>query len=121
VLRALSCFGFKRWEKIRKDSGKELRSAKDIEVFSNAFILKCGIILIEQNDISRNDTGFLKEIILNARKIKSMIETGSIVFDIPTALEDEKFIAKQKVSIYIYVFIFIDICVYMYTCFYLCI
>jgi hypothetical protein len=95
VLRALCSYGFTRWEKVREDSGGCVRSLEDIESFCRSFVLRCGLTTSDQ-EITKNDSDFVRESIMVARRVEGEVIAGTRTLDIPPCLSDDKFLNKMK-------------------------
>lgn len=90
--RAMMHFGFGRWHKIRQNSGGS-RSVKDVEQFSRAFVLQCGLCCAE-NSSAKEDSPFVKAAIRAAQAVeKEFFTNGSTL---PAVLNEEEFLSKIK-------------------------
>jgi hypothetical protein len=114
ILRVLGLFGFGRWNRMKSETKSGCTDNKTIENFcrsllitSNFFqffykdnfrrsyILQCGVSISDQ-ELSKNDTEFVKEAICAAKTLTNLVVNGQRTFEIPLSLSDEKFINKLK-------------------------
>eukprot|EP00981_Chlorochromonas_danica_P002918 scaffold598_cov183-Ochromonas_danica.AAC.8 len=95
VLRCLNMYGFGRWERIKAETGKGMMDARDLEAFSRAYVLQCGLCASVQ-ETNKVDSPFVREAIRAAKELRALEQAGEKDLDIPPSLQDEKFLAKLK-------------------------
>lgn len=92
IIRALSLYGFGRWERVQRESSAESRSVEDIEAFARSFILQCGLCC--DTTCMKDDTAFVVDAIMSAHAAYDLVKTGQL--EIPSVLLDERFVTKLK-------------------------
>ena len=116
VLRALTMFGFGRWDRIKIESKCQNSDAKQIESFCRqasirlpmglhificscggfrAFILQCGLSASEQ-ETTRQDSEFVREAISAAIAVSASAQAGLSKLEIPPSITEEKFVTKLR-------------------------
>ena len=94
VLRSLNMYGFGRWERIKNETSKGMMETNNLESFCKAYVIQCGLIAAEQENL-KSDTPFLLDAIQAAKHIDARMKAGEI-FEIPPTLQDDKFLSKLK-------------------------
>eukprot|EP00597_Dinobryon_sp_UTEXLB2267_P004843 CAMPEP_0170077316 /NCGR_PEP_ID=MMETSP0019_2-20121128/14156_1 /TAXON_ID=98059 /ORGANISM="Dinobryon sp., Strain UTEXLB2267" /LENGTH=1791 /DNA_ID=CAMNT_0010289569 /DNA_START=144 /DNA_END=5519 /DNA_ORIENTATION=- len=95
TLRALTLYGFGRWEKIRSETKYMTTETSQIESFCRAFILQCGLSASEQEP-SRQDSDFVRDAISAATAVNMLVRSGQRQLEIPQSITEDKFVAKLK-------------------------